>query len=87
MRVKPCFNAVYTYIQFISVSSPKSHKWKEEIQLLVDLRLRVPDAQLEVAVAEEMLDRAVEEITSAAKTDKIGDGKLFILNLPAIPAR
>ena len=51
MRVKPCFNAVYTYIQFISVSSPKSHKWKEEIQLLVDLRLRVPDAQLEVAVA------------------------------------
>lgn len=44
----------------------------------------LPKIKLEVAVAEEMLDRAVEAITSAAKTDKIGDGKLFILNLDQV---
>jgi len=44
----------------------------------------LPKIKLEVAVDEEMLDRAVEAITAAAKTDKIGDGKLFILNLEQV---
>ena len=44
----------------------------------------LPKIKLEVAVEEEMLDRAVEAITSAAKTDKIGDGKLFILDLDQV---
>jgi nitrogen regulatory protein P-II 2 len=44
----------------------------------------LPKIKLEVAVDEEMLDRALEAITSAAKTDKIGDGKLFILDLDQV---
>jgi len=44
----------------------------------------LPKIKLEVAVDEEMLDRALEAITFAAKTDKIGDGKLFILDLDQV---
>ncbi len=44
----------------------------------------LPKIKLEVAVEEQMLDRVVEAITSAAKTDKIGDGKLFILSLEQV---
>ncbi len=44
----------------------------------------LPKIKLEVAVEEQMLDRVVEAITSAAKTDKIGDGKLFILGLEQV---
>ena len=44
----------------------------------------LPKIKLDVAVDEEMLDRAVEAITTAAKTDKIGDGKLFILDLDQV---
>ena len=44
----------------------------------------LPKIKLEVAVDEDMMDRAVEAITSAAKTDKIGDGKLFILDLDQV---
>jgi len=44
----------------------------------------LPKIKLEVAVEEQMLDRVVEAISSAAKTDKIGDGKLFILGLEQV---
>jgi len=44
----------------------------------------LPKIKLEVAVEQQMLDRVVEAITSAAKTDKIGDGKLFILSLEQV---
>jgi nitrogen regulatory protein PII len=36
--------------------------------------------KVEVALADELVDRAVEAITAAAQTGKIGDGKIFITN-------
>ena len=41
----------------------------------------VPKVKLEVAVALEMLDQVVEAIIDAARTEKIGDGKIFVTDL------
>jgi len=44
----------------------------------------LPKIKVEVAVEDQLLDRVLEAITATAKTDKIGDGKLFILNLDQV---
>jgi|TARA_B110000908_G_scaffold166927_1_gene218956 nitrogen regulatory protein P-II 2 len=41
----------------------------------------LPKVKVEVAVADEMVDEAVEAITTAANTGKIGDGKIFITTI------
>ena len=38
----------------------------------------VPKVRIEVAVPDDVLDKAVEAIQKAAKTGRIGDGKIFI---------
>ncbi len=39
----------------------------------------LPKVKVEVVVPEEMVDDAVEAIMKAARTGKIGDGKIFVL--------
>ncbi len=39
----------------------------------------LPKVKLEVAVASELAQKTVETIVKAAKTGKIGDGKVFVL--------
>ncbi|GGN29913.1 P-II family nitrogen regulator [Marinomonas sp. UCMA 3892] len=41
----------------------------------------LPKVKIELAIADEMTDQVVEAITGAANTGKIGDGKIFIVNL------
>jgi nitrogen regulatory protein P-II 2 len=41
----------------------------------------LPKLKVEVAIAANQADKAVEAISAAAKTGQIGDGKIFILNL------
>jgi nitrogen regulatory protein P-II 1 len=41
----------------------------------------LPKIKLEVVVADETCDKAVEAIIKAAKTGKIGDGKIFIIQV------
>lgn len=41
----------------------------------------LPKVKIEVALNDGQLDQAVEAIASAAKTDKIGDGKIFVYDL------
>ncbi len=38
----------------------------------------LPKVKIEVAVPKKLADKAVEAITSAAKTGQIGDGKIFV---------
>ena len=38
----------------------------------------LPKVKLEIVVQEDMLERAIEVITDAARTGKIGDGKIFV---------
>jgi nitrogen regulatory protein P-II 1 len=41
----------------------------------------LPKVKIEVVLEEGLVDRAVEAIMQAAKTDRIGDGKIFIYDL------
>ena len=41
----------------------------------------VPKIKLEIAVPAAITDQAVETIATAARTGKIGDGKIFVLDL------
>ena len=41
----------------------------------------LPKVKLEIAVLDDQVDRLVEAIVGAAKTGKIGDGKVFVYNL------
>ena len=38
----------------------------------------LPKAKIEVAVSDELVERTVEAIIDAAKTGKVGDGKIFV---------
>jgi nitrogen regulatory protein PII len=44
----------------------------------------VPKTRIEVAVKEALVDQVVEAIVNAAKTGKVGDGKIFITNLERV---
>ena len=41
----------------------------------------LPKVKIEIVLADDLVDRAVEAITNAARTGRIGDGKIFILNV------
>ena len=41
----------------------------------------LPKVKLEIAVQDDRVERLVEAITGAAKTGKIGDGKVFVYDL------
>ena len=41
----------------------------------------LPKVKLEIVLADEVVDKAVAAIVGAAKTGKIGDGKVFILGV------
>jgi nitrogen regulatory protein P-II 2 len=41
----------------------------------------LPKVKIELAIPDELLDRVVEAIMNAAKTGKIGDGKIFVYQL------
>lgn len=41
----------------------------------------LPKIKVEIAVKEEDLDRLLEALTNAARTGKIGDGKIFVTSI------
>ena len=41
----------------------------------------LPKVKIEIAVADDMAERVVETIQKAANTGRIGDGKIFVLDL------
>jgi nitrogen regulatory protein P-II 2 len=41
----------------------------------------LPKVKIEVAIADDLLERTVEAIQRAANTGSIGDGKIFVLDL------
>ncbi len=44
----------------------------------------LPKVKLEVVVREQDVDRCVEAITNAARTGKIGDGKIFVSDVEKV---
>ena len=41
----------------------------------------LPKSKIELAVADEIADQVVEAIASTARTGKVGDGKIFVMDL------
>ena len=44
----------------------------------------VPKVMIEIVVSADVVDQVVETIMTTAKTGKIGDGKIFVLNVEQI---
>lgn len=44
----------------------------------------LPKVKLEIAVADDMVERVVEAVIEAAKTGQIGDGKIFVSQLDQV---
>ncbi len=44
----------------------------------------LPKVKVEIVVAANMVDQCIETITTAARTGKIGDGKIFVSNVERI---
>ena len=41
----------------------------------------LPKVKIEMVIADDLVDAAIEAIIDAAKTDKIGDGKIFVSDI------
>jgi len=44
----------------------------------------LPKVKVEVVIADELLDRAIEAVIKAARTGKIGDGKIFVSSVETV---
>ena len=44
----------------------------------------LPKVKLEIGTEEKLVDQVIETITQAANTGKIGDGKIFVVNLEEV---
>ena len=44
----------------------------------------LPKVKIEVVIAEDLLERAVDAIVKAARTGKIGDGKIFVTSVDQV---
>lgn len=44
----------------------------------------LPKAKIEIAVSDDLVERTVEAIVDAAKTGKVGDGKIFVTSIEQV---
>ena len=44
----------------------------------------LPKVKLEIAIDDDLVDQAIETITTSANTGKIGDGKIFVTDLEQV---
>ncbi|MDX1506323.1 MAG: P-II family nitrogen regulator [Spongiibacter sp.] len=44
----------------------------------------LPKVKLEIAVAEELVEKVIDSVSKAAHTGKIGDGKIFVTTLEQV---
>jgi len=72
-------------IQGLTVSEVKGfgrQKGQTEIYRGAEYQVNfLPKVKIELVVSDDMVERVLEAITSAARTEKIGDGKVFVLDV------
>ena len=75
-------------IQGLTVSEVKGfgrQKGQTEIYRGAEYHVNfIPKVKIEVAVPADRVEQVVEAITKAARTDKIGDGKIFVLDVTRV---
>ena len=72
-------------VQGLTVTEVKGfgrQKWQTEIYRGAEYHVSfLPKVKIEVAVPSEQVDAVVEAIMRSAQTGKIGDGKIFVLDI------
>jgi nitrogen regulatory protein P-II 2 len=59
-------------------------KGKTEVYRGAEYEVKLlPKVKLEIAVPSDIVDRVIDAVTRTANTGKIGDGKIFVLDLEA----
>jgi nitrogen regulatory protein P-II 2 len=58
-------------------------KGKTEVYRGAEYEIKLPKVKLEIAVVSDRAEAVVEAIARSANTGKIGDGKIFVLDLEA----
>ncbi len=44
----------------------------------------LPKVKIEIVIGDELVDQAIEAVTNAARTGKIGDGKIFVSDVERV---
>jgi nitrogen regulatory protein P-II 2 len=88
-RLDPVLDALQTEgLSGLTVSEVRGfgrQRGKTEVYRGAEYEVRLlPKMKIEVAVRGEMAERVVEAIAAAAKTGKIGDGKIWVTDLNSI---
>jgi nitrogen regulatory protein P-II 2 len=72
-------------VQGLTVSEAKGFgRQKGQVEIYRGAEYHIsflPKIKIEVAVAANMVDQVIQAIVQAARTGKIGDGKIFVLDL------
>lgn len=71
----------------ITVVRVSGHGQQEDVDIYRGKKVvpnLIPKVKIEIAVNDEFLDITLSTIISAAKTDSVGDGKIFITNLEEV---
>ena len=82
-EVKDALNAIgvqgITVVEVKGFGRQKGHtELYRGAEYVVDF---LPKVKIEIVIADEFVDRAVEAIQTAARTGRIGDGKIFISSI------
>lgn len=60
-------------------------KGKTEVYRGAEYEVKLlPKVKIEIAAPADVVDKAIEAISSAAKTGKIGDGKIWVVDLDSV---
>ena len=60
-------------------------KGKTEVYRGAEYEVRLlPKVRVEIAISDVLVEKVVEAITQAANTSKIGDGKIFVMDLESV---
>jgi nitrogen regulatory protein P-II 2 len=58
---------------------------KTEVYRGAEYEVRLlPKVRVEIAISDVLVEKVVEAITQAANTSKIGDGKIFVMDLESV---
>ncbi len=74
-------------VAFLSFYDVKGHGLEKEYRTYRGTTYDVgyiPRTKLEIVVSDEFLQKAIDTILGNAKTDKVGDGKIFVTHLDEV---
>ena len=66
------------------LAGPNSHNLFKVVNKNLAVVDFLPKVKIEAAISDDLVDRVIEAVEAAARTGKIGDGKIFVYNLEQV---